>query len=116
VNGGKRHLLVDTQGLVIKAKVHPADVHDKEGAKLLLGPLAGKLPRMAKVWMDQGCPWMGPGGGEALVDGAPLGVGSWRSGTSGTGYSSGIPGVATKVGGGTDLWVAGAEPAAVQRL
>lgn len=52
MNGRKRHLLVDTLGLVIKAKVHPGDVHDKEGAKLLLGPLAGKLPRMAKVWVD----------------------------------------------------------------
>jgi putative transposase len=37
-----------------------ADLHDKEGAKLLLAPLAGKLPRrcpepvevMAKVWTD----------------------------------------------------------------
>ena len=38
--------------MVIKAKVHPADLHDKEGAKLLLSPLAGKLPRMAKVWAD----------------------------------------------------------------
>lgn len=45
-------MLVDTQGLVIKAKVHPADIHDKEGAKLLLAPLAGQLPRMAKVWTD----------------------------------------------------------------
>jgi putative transposase len=52
VNGRKRHLLVDTQGLVIKAKVHAGEVQDKEGAKLLLGPLAGKLPRMAKVWVD----------------------------------------------------------------
>jgi putative transposase len=43
---------VDTQGLVIKAKVHPADLHDKEGAKLLLAPLAGPLPRMVKVWAD----------------------------------------------------------------
>jgi putative transposase len=43
---------VDIQGLVIKAKVHPADPHDKEGAKLLLAPLAGQLPRMAKVWAD----------------------------------------------------------------
>ena len=43
---------MDTQGLVIKAKVYPADTHDKEGAKLLLAPLAGKLPRMAKVWAD----------------------------------------------------------------
>jgi putative transposase len=49
VKGRKRHLLVDTQGLIIKTKVHPADPHDKEGAKLLLSPLAGKLPRMAKV-------------------------------------------------------------------
>jgi hypothetical protein len=52
VKGRKRHLLVDTQGLIIKTKVHPADLHDKEGAKLLLSPLAGKLPRMAKVWAD----------------------------------------------------------------
>ncbi len=43
---------MDTQGLVIKAKVHPADLHDKEGAKLLLTPLAEQLPRMAKVWAD----------------------------------------------------------------
>jgi hypothetical protein len=43
---------VDTQGVVIKAKVHPADLHDQEGAKLLLASLAGKLPRMAKVWAD----------------------------------------------------------------
>jgi hypothetical protein len=43
---------VGTQGLVIKAKVNPADIHGKEGAKLLLTPLAGKLPRMAKVSTD----------------------------------------------------------------
>jgi putative transposase len=47
---------VDTQGLVIKAKVHPADPHDKEGAKLLLAPLAGQLPRIAKVWADSAYP------------------------------------------------------------
>lgn len=52
MNGRKRHLLVDTQGLVIKAKVHAADLHDQEGAKLLLEPLRGTLPRMAKVWGD----------------------------------------------------------------
>ena len=31
VKGGKRHLLVDTQGLVLKAKVHSAKVQDREG-------------------------------------------------------------------------------------
>ncbi len=33
-------------------KVHEASVHDKEGAKLLLAPLVGMFPRMAKVWVD----------------------------------------------------------------
>src|SRR5215203_1439448 len=36
VKGRKRHLLVDTQGLVLKAKVHSAKVMDYEGIKTLL--------------------------------------------------------------------------------
>ena len=52
MKGRKRHLLVDTQGLVLKALVHPADVHDKEGGQRLLGPLKEVFPRMAKVWAD----------------------------------------------------------------
>jgi putative transposase len=36
VKGGKRHLLVDTQGLVLKAKVHAASVMDFEGIETLL--------------------------------------------------------------------------------
>ena len=31
VKGRKRHLLVDTQGLVLKAKVHSAKVMDRDG-------------------------------------------------------------------------------------
>jgi putative transposase len=45
-------LLVDTQGLLLKVKVHEADIHDKEGAKLLLAPVAGRFPRMTRVWVD----------------------------------------------------------------
>jgi transposase len=52
VKGRKRHLLVDTQGLLLKVKVHEAGLHDQEGAKLLLVPLLGQFPRMAKVWVD----------------------------------------------------------------
>lgn len=52
MNGRKRHLLVDTQGLVLKAKVHSAGLHDKEGASLLLASVGGKLPGMTKVWGD----------------------------------------------------------------
>ena len=86
VKGRKRHLLVDTQGLVIKAKVHPADLHDKEGAKLLLAPLAGLLPRMVKVWADssyqglqkwlEGNLGVGPRGSKTLVDRTTLGMGA----------------------------------------
>src|SRR5918998_4423311 len=36
VRGRKRHLLVDTEGLVLKAKVHSAKMPDQDGIKLLL--------------------------------------------------------------------------------
>ena len=52
VNGRKRHLLVDTQGLIIRAVVHPADITDRDGATLLLAPLQGQLPRLQHVWAD----------------------------------------------------------------
>src|ERR671911_394031 len=36
VKGRKRHLLVDTQGLVLEARIHSARIQDREGIKLLL--------------------------------------------------------------------------------
>src|SRR4051794_18931205 len=39
VNGRKRHILVDTLGLLLSVKVHTADIGEREGAKLLLAPL-----------------------------------------------------------------------------
>ncbi len=53
VNGRKRHLLVDTQGLIIRAVVHPADITDRDGAKLFLAPLQGQLPRLQQIWADR---------------------------------------------------------------
>ena len=35
VRGRKRHLLVDTKGLVLKAKAHSAKVPEQDGIKLL---------------------------------------------------------------------------------
>ena len=46
--GRKRFLLVDTQGLVIAAKVLTAHLDEREGGKILLLPLVGKLPRLAR--------------------------------------------------------------------
>jgi putative transposase len=54
VKGRKRHLLVDTQGLVLKAKVHSADVMDRDGIKLLLERVKGQFPRLSHLWLDAG--------------------------------------------------------------
>jgi transposase len=54
ISGRKRHLLVDTEGLVLAAAVHEASIADRDGAKLLLGKVGDRLPRMEKVWADRG--------------------------------------------------------------
>jgi putative transposase len=55
VKGRKRHLLVDTQGLVLEARVHNASVTDRDGIKLLLEPSSpDRLPRLSHLWLDAG--------------------------------------------------------------
>jgi putative transposase len=56
VKGRKRHLLVDTQGLVLEARVHGAGVQDRDGIKLLLEIAArDRLPkRLSHLWVDAG--------------------------------------------------------------
>jgi putative transposase len=55
VKGRKRHLLVDTQGLVLEARVHSANIQDRDGIKTLLEPAPDRLPRrLSHVWMDAG--------------------------------------------------------------
>jgi hypothetical protein len=44
VRGRKRHLSVETEGVVMKAKVHSAKVPDQDGLKLLLEPTRECLP------------------------------------------------------------------------
>jgi putative transposase len=54
VRGRKRHLLVDTEGLVLKAKVHSAKVPDQDGLRLLLESARGGLSRLKHLWLDAG--------------------------------------------------------------
>jgi len=54
INGRKRHLLVDTNGLILDVLVHPANITDRQGAKLLLSPLKEVLPRLSLIWADSG--------------------------------------------------------------
>ena len=53
LSGRKRHLLVDTGGLVLGAHVHAASQHDRDGAQeLLTDELKKELPRLELVWAD----------------------------------------------------------------
>jgi putative transposase len=53
VNGRKRHVLVDSGGLVLRAKVHAADIQDRAGVPLLLEGADGQFPRVEHLWVDQ---------------------------------------------------------------
>lgn len=52
--GRKRHLLVDTQGLLLAVKVHSAGLVDRRGAPLLLHGLQGRFPRLSQLFADKG--------------------------------------------------------------
>ena len=50
----KRHLLVETVGLLLKVKVYRADIQDSDGVPLLLTGLQPLVPRLQHVWVDGG--------------------------------------------------------------
>jgi putative transposase len=54
VEGRKRHLLVDTEGLVLEARVHSAKVPDQDGIRLLLEPVRARSGRLSHLWVDAG--------------------------------------------------------------
>ena len=52
MKGRKRHIVVDTMGLLLAVVVHPADIQDRDGAKLVLSKLLGRFPRLHLIWAD----------------------------------------------------------------
>lgn len=54
ISGRKRHLLVETVGLLLKAKVHAADIFDNKGGKPLLENLSTDFPVIRHCWADMG--------------------------------------------------------------
>src|SRR5215831_4778599 len=52
VKGKKRHVLVDTLGLLLHAIVHPADIQDRDGGILLLATLFGMYPFLQTLFAD----------------------------------------------------------------
>src|SRR6266404_6808587 len=64
VMGRKRHLLVDTLGLILAVVVHPADIQDRDGARLVLAKLTNAFGWVRLIWVDGGyaghplCQWL----------------------------------------------------------
>jgi len=58
IKGKKRHILVDTVGLLLHALVHPANIQDRDGGILLLSTPFGTFPLLNKLFADAG--YQGP--------------------------------------------------------
>ncbi len=72
MKGRKRHIVVDTLGLLLAVAVHPDDIQDRDGARLVLQRLVGRCHRLQVIWAD------GAYGGK-LVDGPRRPpVGAWN--------------------------------------
>jgi len=52
--GRKRHILVDTMGLILAVVVHSAGIQDREGAKAVFEKIKNDLPRLELAWADGG--------------------------------------------------------------
>jgi putative transposase len=62
IKGRKRHVLVDTLGLVLVVGVHGAEIQDRDGARLVFTKLHEHFSRLKRVWADAG--YAGPKLGE----------------------------------------------------
>ena len=123
--GPQAPLLVDTEGFVLKAKVHSAKVMDYEGIKTLLRRSGGAISPPPHLWVDagyrgedKGADWVrkdpglerGSGGAPAKarprrgVDGVGEGVGQRGRGRrlAETIAPQRLSGAASSVGGGAD--------------
>src|SRR6202008_2419556 len=54
IKGKKRHILVDTQGLLMHAIVHAADIQDRDVGVLVMATLFGLYPFLLKLYADGG--------------------------------------------------------------
>lgn len=54
INGRKRHIITDTAGQLVAAKVHAADIQDRDGAPGLLASIRHRFPWLRHVFADGG--------------------------------------------------------------
>lgn len=51
-NGRKRHIIVDTLGLIMSLVIHTADFQDQDGAKLVITELGNRFGRLKLIFGD----------------------------------------------------------------
>lgn len=85
LSGRKRHVLVDTLGLLLRICVHSADIQDRAGVPLVLTGVKEHFWRLAHIWLDQGYTGKGMewierevGWTTEIVQHAPTDRGEWR--------------------------------------
>jgi transposase len=54
IKGRKRHILTDTQGFIVAAIVHAADIQDRDGATAVLAEARYRFPWLRHVFADGG--------------------------------------------------------------
>lgn len=72
VHGRKRHIVTDTNGLLLAVLVHPANVQDVHGAVPLLERLRDRFPKLRQVYADR--VYRGPQLGRALAHCGPWNI------------------------------------------
>jgi len=71
VKGRKRHILVDTLGLLLNVVVYPADVQDRDGAAIVLRQARRSFPFIERIYADGG--YQGPKMAKMVAK-----TGAWR--------------------------------------
>src|SRR3546814_1584684 len=54
IKGRKRHILTDTDGNLVHAVIHTADIQDRDGAPLVLAEIVRRFPWLRHVFADGG--------------------------------------------------------------
>jgi putative transposase len=54
IQGRKRHILVDTLGLILVVVVTAASVQERDGAKLIFNAFTGSCKKIRRIWVDGG--------------------------------------------------------------
>lgn len=70
IKGRKRHILTDTEGNLVHAVIHTADIQDRDGAPLVLAGIVNRFPWLRHLFADGGY------AGDKLRD-ALQGIGTW---------------------------------------